>query len=890
MANPIPAAHLHPASHMLYLTFTSLPRLQQAAANVPQQPTEAAAGGLDAMGPLLEMLQAAGAAEQGEYGVSSPTTAGSAASVSALSAWTEAQAERTAAMSKPAPCAGTCTVQGGVKLRVAPGEMLPIAWSTDLASLPAQCAAVYVLQGRGPAGQAPSTQAWDSEADPSPSDMDWVGLLQVPDPQAEPGSLLDIRHLDSRLHVRLEWSAAPDDSTWAAWLGDVSDPSQQRAHAAQLRENTQGVLRLAAPHKLGRYVAAYVHRWGAVIAASKVFEVAEAPSPTATTELPSVQLPSPSTDDNAITAQRQAAVQQAWQARLTAVAEAQHLTSASMTSIGAFSAASGSTVVSLSRTAVRALVTAWGLAGSADTIPPAALRALRARRFFRPPFALEYLSRVHVWTVAVSIPTDLAHGLPSSWAPALHVQEQVRACMAFWLPVQGKREQYLLEFDAPDGLASNGHSWSICHSPRGGLSVLMARFPAKFAAAPTSETPATAVARRTPPQEVTGLQTSNITCKWCGAELAPAGQFRVHRLPSQHWVEWLEHWLCRTEERQALLPRYSLNPKPSQRALGPSAVLVHPRDAKGSALVLAPAGEHDQLAEVDDDWRQVQRWAKAAALPSSGDASSVPAAQEVVVRCARCHTRVGRSVACVSPTQRASLAQAFPRCFDEVASADDIPTPLVSLHKSAVSACIDKTWDPCALPLAAPAWQHVLAAAHVEQALVHERMDVFAEHSAMSDIGWRVLVACQGTGAWAAQLVPSEMAARTCIQLRCRGWGSAVRAAGAALCFEIDESGMLARPDLHAAQGVLSEAVSSDLSSTASAGNALHGLDIEAACSMSVTWRSSAQPSSDTDSHGPVLRVPHQLLQQLHEMLACTSTLTPQVGVPIGWQLAKLPL
>lgn len=883
-------------THTVSLTYAPLPRLQRAAAEVPKQPTGAATSGLDAMESLLEMLQAAGAAEQVEHGASNSAAAaaaaaGSATPASALSAWTEAQAERAAAMAKPAPFAGTCAVQGGVKLRVAPGEMLRIAWSTDLDSLPAQCAAARVLQRPGPAERGTGALAWDRDADPSPSDMDWVGLLQVPDPHAEPGSSPDIRRLDSRLHVRLEWSTAPDDSTWTAWLAEEADARQQRARAAQLHEHVQGVLRLAAPHKLGRYVAAYVHRWGAVIAASRVFEVADAPTPVATTELPPVQLPSPGADGNAIAAQRQAAVQQAWQARLTAVAEAQRLTSASMTSIGAFSAASGSTVVSLSRTAARALVTAWGLAGSADTIPPAALRALRARRFFRPPFALEYLGRVHVWTAAVPIPVDLARGLPSSWAPALHVQEQVRACVAFWLPAKGKREQYLLEFDAPDGLASSGHSWSICHSPRGGLSVLMARFPAKLAAAPRSETPATAAARRTPPQEVAGLQTSNITCKWCGAELAPAGQFRVHRLPSQHWVEWLEHWLCRTEERQALLPRYSLNPKPSQRALGPSAVLLHPRDATGSALVLAPTGEHDGLAEVDDDWRQVQRWAKAAALPSSGDASNVPAAQEVVVRCARCRTRVGRSVACVAPSQHASLAQAFPRCFDEATNTDGIPTPLLSLHKSAVSACIDKKWDPCALPLTAPAWQHVLAAAHVEQAQVHERSDVFAEHSAMSDIGWRVLVACQGTGAWAAQLLPSEAAAHTCacVQLRCRGWGSAVRAAGAALCFEIDESGMLARPDLHAAPGVLSEVMSSGLSSAATAGNALHGLDIEAACSMSVTWRTCAEPG-EASSCGPVLRVPHQLLQQLHEMLACTSTLTPQVGVPAGWQLAKLPL
>jgi hypothetical protein len=67
---------------------------------------------------------------------------------------------------------------------------------------------------------------------------------------------------------------------------------------------------------------------------------------------------------------------------------------------------------------------------------------------------------------------------------------------------------------------------------------------------------------------------------------------RAHLLPSAHWLEWSDFWLCHEAERNVLLPRDAESELGALRGallLGEAHAQAHPGDVAPAALRLHPA-------------------------------------------------------------------------------------------------------------------------------------------------------------------------------------------------------------------------------------------------------------------------------------------------------------
>ena len=96
-------------------------------------------------------------------------------------------------------------------------------------------------------------------------------------------------------------------------------------------------------------------------------------------------------------------------------------------------------------------------------------------------------------------------------------------------------------------------------------------------------------------EEATGLRTHgrSLACRACSAPLlAPAAlgaptSMRVHLLPSEHWTEWAELWMCHETQANVLLPRDDEGEVAAVRGaflVGESVIHVHASDVGANAL------------------------------------------------------------------------------------------------------------------------------------------------------------------------------------------------------------------------------------------------------------------------------------------------------------------
>jgi len=129
-------------------------------------------------------------------------------------------------------------------------------------------------------------------------------------------------------------------------------------------------------------------------------------------------------------------------------------------------------------------------------------------------------------------------------------------------------------------------------APAAGLSLapdhIALRLPLFYGGSALPDRPASIVA----PRELAALRErarEGLACRACGARLlrgAGAGPLRALLLPSEHWLEMSDFWLCHAEERSRLLPEEDFGAAAGAALAGETQLQMHPADARPGALSL----------------------------------------------------------------------------------------------------------------------------------------------------------------------------------------------------------------------------------------------------------------------------------------------------------------
>jgi hypothetical protein len=294
--------------------------------------------------------------------------------------------------------------------------------------------------------------------------------------------------------------------------------------------------------------------------------------------------------------------------------------------------------------------------------PPPAPAPAAARLLVRPPFLLETQPRISVLQLYVPLPASARGLLPAQWAPRVLIEGDG----------DGKEPALLLAFSLPAGGGYAGGA--------GGEGVLFAlqlplvrrveaakaalrvaadhvslRLPFFYAGSALPERPPSLVSV----EELSALRQRGwaLACRLCGAPLLRGGGAegaeggrgggasrappRVLQLPSEHWLEWAELWMCHEGQENVLLPRDGEGEHCGVRGVllvGEAHLQAHAADVMPGALLL----------------RRAASAAAAAAAAAAGGAGAPPASQ-LSVECARCGAALGRLSAPLSGAAAAAL-------------------------------------------------------------------------------------------------------------------------------------------------------------------------------------------------------------------------------------------
>lgn len=121
----------------------------------------------------------------------------------------------------------------------------------------------------------------------------------------------------------------------------------------------------------------------------------------------------------------------------------------------------------------------------------------------------------------------------------------------------------------------------------------------------------------------------------CGGGEAPPGALRAHLLPSEHWTEWTDLWVCHGEEADRFAAAGDFGAVRGAVLVGEHFLQLHPRDVDPAAVVLRVGA-----AALLRRRRRLQPEGEAGAEgsnPAGDDDASVAAA----VECARCLAPLG---------------------------------------------------------------------------------------------------------------------------------------------------------------------------------------------------------------------------------------------------------
>jgi hypothetical protein len=343
-----------------------------------------------------------------------------------------------------------------------------------------------------------------------------------------------------------------------------------------------------------------------------------------------------------------------------------------------------------------------------------------------PPFLLETHARISVYTLFVPLPlfmrarADAADGaaprgvvhLERGWAPGVRVLADSAAALAsgvragvevlFELPRVGSaRSAY--EATAEDvaecvracggGVALPRQLYRLrLHTPhrieasRCGMKLYGGHFAVRLPMYYTGSVLPDRPASLTTADETLSLrrQGRRLACKGCGGLLmqrspgdGPKGAtpwaMTAFLLPSEHWLEWADMWLCHETQANVYIPAADFGARRGTLLIGETHVAVHPGDVRPDALLLLGSAEDGEGGE------------SAASVESS--ALSCPLA------CGRCLALLGKASYPRGP--------ALPSFDDAAALPDALRADLdfvLSLHKDRLSVPLDAAPERCALP------------------------------------------------------------------------------------------------------------------------------------------------------------------------------------------------
>lgn len=158
-------------------------------------------------------------------------------------------------------------------------------------------------------------------------------------------------------------------------------------------------------------------------------------------------------------------------------------------------------------------------------------------------------------------------------------------------------------------------------------------------------------------------QGRNLSCRACGQPLmrplhatsdrgtgaatAPVGM-KAYLLPSDHWLEWSEFWMCHETGPNLFIPETDFGARRGVLLLGETTILVHPVDVCPEAVSLIPA--MDGQAQLEPPHGQGNGTSDEIDLPES------PSIERCCVYCTRCFVPVGTGTYSTSRAQSSAEA------------------------------------------------------------------------------------------------------------------------------------------------------------------------------------------------------------------------------------------
>jgi hypothetical protein len=286
----------------------------------------------------------------------------------------------------------------------------------------------------------------------------------------------------------------------------------------------------------------------------------------------------------------------------------------------------------------------------------------------RPPFLLETQPRISVLQLYVPLPVSARGALPPQWTPRVLIEGDG----------DGKSPALLVAFTLPHPAAYVGcggedapvlalHLPLVRRVETGKAALRVAedhvslRLPFFYTGSVLPERPPSLVTV----EELSALRQHGweLACRFCGAPLLqrgaaggaaegggappPAGSLRapprVLQLPSEHWLEWAELWMCHEGQENALLPRDGEGEHCALLGallVGEAHLQPHVGDLAPGALLLRSVG------------------VSAGAGAGARGAAAPPAPAALLAECARCGAAVGRLTAPLGAVEAAALSRA----------------------------------------------------------------------------------------------------------------------------------------------------------------------------------------------------------------------------------------
>jgi hypothetical protein len=176
---------------------------------------------------------------------------------------------------------------------------------------------------------------------------------------------------------------------------------------------------------------------------------------------------------------------------------------------------------------------------------------------------------------------------------------------------------------------------------------------------------------------------SGLACRFCGQNLVrpttPPGTdiavndssaFPAYLLPSEHWLDWSDYWMCHADERNHLIPKEDWGCRRGAVLVGEPRVQLHPDDVDAHGL--AVAFQRSGLVQAEGGARH--------ALPSYAANGTLPC----TILCARCRTPLGATECVLNDALEGALQRRGRSAPFAVFSVDELRTLLIaSIGRSA---------------------------------------------------------------------------------------------------------------------------------------------------------------------------------------------------------------